>query len=165
MTKGNLKIIFIATNILLFVNGCGPYDGEYLSEKKVLKIRACPSEDIELPAEHSFDAMVASLADNDWVIERSNIKKLELAARICKRDNDSSGDYLNRSVKECLIVEFRFRPNGNIQMYNPQDKRFMGVMFNRVDKWTRELERTYSELRCYSKEELSRRNAAKKDKE
>lgn len=63
-------------------------------------------------------------------------------------------------IKNCLVLKFYFREDGVIAAYNPEDQRFHKQRISVVQKWVRALERTYSELRCYSKEELSRRHAA-----
>ena len=71
-------------------------------------------------------------------------------------------DYLRQPIDECLVLVFVFKNDGRILAYNPSEKRFHTDMRIEVIDWVRALERVYSELRCWSSEELSRRVAAGK---
>ena len=162
---GQMKYVVVGVlwmvTVSLFV-ACGPYRGDYLTNSHPEIFRPCPSEDIEVPADHAFDAIIASLAYNDWVIEESSKKEKKLVARQCRTRAGAEGDYLNRPIKDCLVLRFIFRVNGALLVVNPDESRVYGSLMNRADDWLFALERTYAELRCYSADELRRLNAATK---
>lgn len=155
--RGLLLAIGIA--MLVLTLGCdGPYRGTYLDMQHGHRFLACPSEDIEDPKEHAFNALLASLADNNWVIEESSREKKTLTARVCKQYPGAPGDYLKRADDTCASILFMVsKKNADVLAANEPDKRFYSSFTYYIERYMRALDRTYAELRCYSKEELARR--------
>ncbi len=140
-----------------------PYKGTYLDYKNAHQFLACPSEDISDPKDHAFDALLATLSDNNWVIEHSSREKKKLTARACRYYPNAPGDYLKRKDNQCATIKFFVIENGDIMAANPKEKRFNSRIQPKAKDWMKALDRTYSELRCFSKKELRRRSPGKKD--
>jgi hypothetical protein len=153
MMKNLAKVIISLTFVFLALGCSAPTQQVFLDKKHAKRILACPFGKIDTPRSHAYRALLASLADVDWVIERMSEDHFQVRARACL----GHGDYLKTSVGHCLIVNFIVMENAEILAYNPDDARVHGKMVPQANEWFTALERVYAELRCYSKEELSRR--------
>ena len=154
-SKRSFAQLFIATAILA---GCGPITGPYLDAAHPETFLACPSTDIADPVEQAYEALFASLADDDWVIEASDKSRNTLTARRCIA-NPKLGDPLKQPLSECVVLRFDIGKDGAVAVHNPAEKRLHAVMEGYAKKWIKLLERTYAELRCYNKDELRKRRA------
>jgi hypothetical protein len=143
----------VATAIL--ATGCmTAYRGTFLDDKHAMHFKACPSDEISDPKAHAHDALIASLASLDWVLEPVS-RTDGVVARKCDISS-LEGDPLKADTNKCLIVRFSFWATGDIIAINPREQRMSSYIANFSEEWMNRLEREYAELRCYSKEELER---------
>jgi hypothetical protein len=129
----------------------------YLDSAHAFRFIPCPSPDIESPRDRAFEAMISTLADNDWVLEGSSRQTLRIIGRKCTGAG-VKGDYLKRPDSECVTINFIVQENSEVLAYNPAAKRMRSSMSPETRKWMGDLDRTFAELRCYSGEKLRERS-------
>lgn len=130
----------------------------YLDNQHPEHFIPCPSDTIESPAKHAFIAIQASLADNDWVLEKVDSGKMELVARKCIDPAFRHTDYLKRNDIDCLSVKFMVKGTGDIYAITADKKKIHPHRLEKAHSWMGSLNRNYSELRCYNDKKLLQRS-------
>ncbi len=97
--------------------------------------------------ERSFIAMILSLQEREWAVEKMDLENGEIVARECYRDDP----------QYCVTVSFVYNDPGRI---NATTMSIHRKLQDDIRRWLTALEQTYSKYRCYTDEAL-REEAAK----
>ncbi|MBN2527851.1 MAG: hypothetical protein JXR76_15790 [Deltaproteobacteria bacterium] len=146
-------VLFVVSMFFLF--GCGQYQGTLLSPESPRIFNGCASDSVVDKRERSYNALMASLAHDGWVVRSSNRDLSIISARMCK-EGYRRGDMLKKPAEKCLDMNFEVSISGNIAAYNPRKRRFYKPIEFYVKGWIVDLESVFSKIRCFSNEELSR---------
>jgi hypothetical protein len=104
----------------------------------------CASISTSKGRERAFSAMLLSLHERDWIVEKMSFSSGDIVARGCLRNHP----------KGCVSMLFSADQSGSVEAKHYGIHPPSGSLEDDLERWMVALESTFSKFRCYTDEAL-----------